>query len=214
MNDQTFEQFPEDIWITAVPVATVWTMPEKVRDMDRDGIANPADIDRWLQGMDYNAKLSLCNENRVQTQLLYGEPVLVTGWQDGWASILIPSQPTNKNESGYPGWVPANQLKQVKKKDWASAETAFVMDDKAWLEEEDGERFLKLSYLTSLPATGKKGNRIQLNTPNGIKLIDGATVSVCPSEQGLPGGSGQDIVRAGEAFIGLEYLWGHEFLRI
>lgn len=208
MNDQTFDQFPENLWITAVPVATVWTLPEKVRDLDKDGIGSPADIDRWLNAMDYNAKLSLCNENRVQTQLLYGEQVLVTGLQQGWASVLIPSQATNKNELGYPGWVPSNQLKQVKKKEWISARPVVVIMDKAWLEEDDGERFLKLSYLTSLPATGKMGTRIQVKTPHGTKWIDECAVRVLRSEAELAGGSGQDIVRSGEAFLGLEYLWG------
>lgn len=45
MIKQTFDQFPEEMWVTAVQVATVWTNPESAREMDADGIANPTDIE-------------------------------------------------------------------------------------------------------------------------------------------------------------------------
>ena len=48
---------------------------------------------------------------RLETQALYGTKVTVTG-HDGteWTKVAIPSQPTNRDPRGYPGWVPTRQL--------------------------------------------------------------------------------------------------------
>src|SRR5690625_7104841 len=78
MTKQTFDQFPEDMWVTAVQVATVWTEPASAREIDLAGTAAPTDIDQWISGLSYEMNLALCTENREQSQLLFGEPVIVT----------------------------------------------------------------------------------------------------------------------------------------
>ncbi|WP_251047571.1 hypothetical protein [Planococcus sp. ISL-110] len=55
----------------------------------------------------------LTDSNRIQTQLLYGEPVLIDEVVDGWAKVIARLQPCQKDERGYPGWVPISQLKKI-----------------------------------------------------------------------------------------------------
>src|SRR5690625_8014262 len=94
---------PEHIWLTAVQVATVWTDPQSARSMDAPGTSNPTNMDQWIESLTYETNLALCEENRIQTQLLYGERVLVTAFKDDGAQVVIPSQPSKQDPRGYPG---------------------------------------------------------------------------------------------------------------
>jgi cell wall-associated NlpC family hydrolase len=208
MTKQTFEQFPEDMWVTAVQVATVWTEPASAREIDQSGTANPTNIEAWIDGLSYEMNLALCTENRVQSQLLFGEPVLVTETRDGWAHVVIPSQPSKKDERGYPGWVPLNQLRQVNKSDWKQEQSAAVTTDKAWLENENKEKEMKLSYMTFLPVGGTNNDRVEVITPLGNRYLPKETLEIFQTDEGLRKGSGNDIAKAGEPYLSLDYFWG------
>ncbi|WP_100009912.1 NlpC/P60 family protein [Lentibacillus sediminis] len=208
MIKQTFEQFPEQIWVTAVPVATVWTAPESAREIDAAGVDASADVETWISQLNYEENLALCTENRVQSQLLYGEPVLVTETREGWAHVVIPSQASHKDSRGYPGWVPLAQLKQVDATDWHSEQHAAVTEKHTWLENEEGEHLAKLSYMTILPVAGKKGDRVEVKTPQGTQYIKQDAVHIFPAEETGKHGDGQDIIAAAEKFLGLDYFWG------
>lgn len=206
--NQTFEVFPEMMWVTAVQVATVWTNPESARAMDAAGTANPTDIDDWIAGLTYETNLALCDENRVQTQLLYGEPLLVVEKRDGWAHVVIPGQPSRKDKRGYPGWVPLKQLTTVNKKKWRSESIAAVLADKVWLENEAGEQQKKLSFMTLLPVEELLADLVQVKTPHGKGYLPRTAVTIFSSETGMKQGNGKDIVQAAAQFIGLAYFWG------
>jgi cell wall-associated NlpC family hydrolase len=152
--------------------------------------------------------LALCTENRVQSQLLFGEPVLVTDIQDDWAHVVIPSQPSKKDERGYPGWVPLPQLMKVKKSDWTQELTAAVIKDKVWLENENNEKVMKLSYMTFLPAASLDQSRAEVITPFGSHYLPKDAVEIFPTKEGLNKGTGNDIVKAGEPYLSLDYFWG------
>ena len=210
MFKQTFEPFAEEMWITAVQVATVWTNPESAREIDNSGTENPTDIDKWIADLSYEESLSLCDENRVQTQLLYGEPVIVTETTvDGtWANVVIPTQPSNKDGRGYPGWVPLKQLRRMKKSDWTSEKSAAVMKDNTWLAAANGDQLIKLSYMTILPVVNEHRKRIEVKTPHGNNYLPREAVKVFPNDKGRDPGNGEAIVKAGEAYAGLDYFWG------
>lgn len=208
MIKQTFEQFPEQFWVTAVPVATVWTAPESAREIDAAGVDDAADMEKWISKLSYEENLALCEENRVQSQLLYGEPVLVTETRKGWAHVVIPSQASHKDSRGYPGWVPFAQLNQVEAADWVSTEHAAVTERHAWLENEQEEPLAKLSYMTILPVTGKKADRIQVKTPQGAQYINQDAIQLFPAGEAGKRGDGQEIIAAAEKFLGLDYFWG------
>lgn len=212
MTNQTFDQCQlqslNNLWITAVQVATVWTTPDSSRDIDVEGVSNPTNIDKWINSLDYEASLALCDENRVQTQLLYGEQVQIIEMKGDWAYVVIPTQPSGKDKRGYPGWVPVRQLTNLSKENWSKPETAAVMRDHVWLETEDGEKFMKLSYMTFLPVSEVGKQRIQVITPHGLKFLSKEAVHIFPTEKGLPKGSGDQIVKAGEPYTSLDYFWG------
>ncbi|WP_449355042.1 C40 family peptidase [Virgibacillus natechei] len=208
MTNQTFDQFPETMWITAVPVATVWTSPESPRDVDEPGVHTQADIDQWIRDLTHEESLALCDENRVQSQVLYGEPVLITEIKQTFAHVVIPSQPSKKDERGYPGWIPLAQLKQVNKTEWKSEQFAVITCDKAFLENKHGEPIMKLSYMTMLPVENIQETHVEVKTPHGTGYLPKKAVHIFPAENSMEQGSGKDVVRAGEQFVHLAYFWG------
>ncbi|WP_085994062.1 C40 family peptidase [Oceanobacillus senegalensis] len=199
---------PEEMWVTNVQVATVWTNPQSAREMDRDGTENPTNMEKWVTELTDKEKVALCDENRIQSQLLYGEPVLVTEIRDGFAHVIIPSQPSKKDGRGYPGWVPAKQLAQVNKVEWVKPLTAAVQTKHAWLETSEGEKEMMLSYLTMLPVEAVGDNRVEVQTPSGKKYLPKDAVHVFSTEEGVDPGDGEAVVKAAEGHLGLSYFWG------
>ncbi|MEN2465311.1 C40 family peptidase [Ornithinibacillus sp. FSL M8-0202] len=199
---------PDSFHVATVQVATVWTNPESTREIDQPGIANPTNIEKWLAALSNEEKVALCNDNRVQTQLLYGEIAVVTEIEGEWAKVTIPSQPSKKDSNGYPGWVPLKQLQPVSKTSWIRPETAVIREKHAWLENESGEKLLKLSYMTCLPVVQVKGDRVEVMTPDGSRFLPKQVVEIFPTDKGGPKGNGDSMIEAAEAYVGLQYLWG------
>ncbi|MGM9930758.1 C40 family peptidase [Pradoshia sp.] len=188
----------------AVSVATVWTSSAAPRELDRPVISHPARISEWLMGMTLADQLDLHDSNRIQTQVLFGEHVIVTKVEGDWASILVPGQPTSKNEKGYPGWVPLRQLRKFQNVEEEKG-TAIIKSKTALLKIEGMDSTIPLCYQTELPLINAAGNTIKVLTPLGKGELHRDDVHL-----GKPAGrkSGEDICRSGERFIGLPYLWG------
>ncbi|WP_404455816.1 C40 family peptidase [Virgibacillus necropolis] len=206
MTNQTFDE--GTVWVTAVQVATVWTTKESARGIDEPGLTNPTDIDRWVTKLTQEQKTALCNENRVQSQLLYGEVVQVTEIEGDWAHVVIPAQPSKKDPSGYPGWVPLAQLQEVEKDYWNRPKSAAIITKKAWLEKDKGEKVVKLSYMTCLPIVNQHPKRIEVATPNGTMFLPNEAVHIYGTQQGMEKKNGDEIVKIGEQFLDLDYFWG------
>lgn len=98
------------LYTTTVSVANVWTSPEAPRRIDRLMLANPVHVRSWLDAMSFDERLELCTANLVQTQVLFGEDVQLIKEREGWAFVIIPGQPSAKDERGYPGWIPKECL--------------------------------------------------------------------------------------------------------
>ncbi|HIX41955.1 MAG TPA: hypothetical protein H9983_01660 [Candidatus Kurthia intestinigallinarum] len=69
--------------IVNVPVATLWTAPGKARELDAEALTNPQTLNKWLEKLPKPERLDLCDGNRIQSQVLYGEYVLIDEEQDG-----------------------------------------------------------------------------------------------------------------------------------
>ena len=67
---------------------------------------------KWLEALPYKERVDLCNANRIQTQLLFGEEVIVDEIVNDGAKIMAIHQQSKKDNRGYPGWVPVTQLKE------------------------------------------------------------------------------------------------------
>lgn len=196
-----------DKYLVNVPVATVWTSYDSAREIDWDAVTNPADISSWLHHLTYETRLGLCEDNLVQTQVLYGQEVLLVEEKDEWAHVIVPEQPSSKNEIGYPGWVPKAQLVQSKP-DWNIQEgpVVVVTKTKARLHQ---EKDLELSFQTILPLLREEDDKVIVKTPDGGQGgLAWEHVVVCESLADRYKGTGSDIVAAGEQFLGLPYLWG------
>ncbi|WP_042455440.1 C40 family peptidase [Neobacillus dielmonensis] len=189
-----------------VSVATVWTSYNSAREIDWDAVTNPVNLDDWLNSLTFETRLSLCDDNLVQTQLLYGQEVLLIEEKEEWAHILIPEQPTSKNGSGYPGWVPKSQLTRCED-DWnlTTGPVVVVTKPKAHLLK---NLPLELSFQTTLPLLKEEDDKVWVRTPDGTGALDWQNVVVFERLADRYKGTGKDIVAAGEQFLGLPYLWG------
>ncbi|MGW5239763.1 NlpC/P60 family protein [Monashia sp. NPDC004114] len=128
MSDVTLSALPvAATHVAAVPVTTVWSSPDSPRGVDEPMVRDAPDAVAWLAALDANAsddesgdgRLGL--HGRVESQLLDGEPVVVTEL-DGtgrWAHVVAPWQLSPKDGRGYPGWVPAAHLRPVSPEDVA-----------------------------------------------------------------------------------------------
>lgn len=192
-------------WVCAVPVATVWTSPDKVREIDAHGIHKNAKINKWLQDMDEQENHDLVKSNRVQTQLLYGEPVLVEEVKDGWAKIIAVWQPSAKDERGYPGWVPIEQLIEMETDE--NNRYARVTVSKAQLWTEDFKPFSVAPFNALLPVK-IEGEFVRVQTPEGTALVKKDQVQMADGYDQLPKRSGTEIVNLATEFLELQYLWG------
>jgi hypothetical protein len=200
-------------WV-AVSVATMWVHPWSPRPVDRSALGNPAKPRAWVAGMTNSDKAGL--QGRVESQALYGTKVIVIGHPvsgyTGWTRIAVPSQPTNRDGRGYPGWVPTKQLTSTRPP--TAGTTAVVTAPTAWLWSGwnsagvAGSRVMEISYDTALPVLRATSRYVV------VKLIDGRQLALRRSYVKLHtsgsawGGTGAKVVSEARKFMGLAYLWG------
>ncbi|GLB60934.1 C40 family peptidase [Cytobacillus sp. NCCP-133] len=198
----------QEKWLVSVPVATLWTTSNSSREIDREAVGNPVDLDSWLAKLSYESRLELCDANLVQSQILYGEEVILLEEKEDWVHVIVPDQSSSKNVRGYPGWIPKPQL--IQHTDWKlhNSKVAIVQKKKAQLCSDALKPELVLSYQTMLPVISEDAEWIQVQTPSGEGRLKAEDVSVYESAKSIPKGSGKSIVAAGEQFLGLAYLWG------
>lgn len=193
-------------WYCAVSVATVWTSPESVRAIDEPGTTNPVRLTKWLENLPYEPRLDLCDGNRIQTQLLFGEPVIVEKVQDGWAKIIAVWQPSNKDGRGYPGWVPLIQLKEAKP--IHAIGFARVTSGKAQLWHTDGSPSIVIPFNSTLPYIGESSAHLRVCAPAGEALLLKEDVELAPSIHQFKKQPVSAAVDKGLTFLDLPYLWG------
>ncbi|XXM72598.1 NlpC/P60 family protein [Lysinibacillus sphaericus] len=190
-----------------VGVATVWTSPDSARDLDAPALTNPAYIKKWLDSLTHETRLALCDENRIQSQVLFGQEVLVLEEKGGWSHIIVLDQASAKDKRGYPGWIPSVQLGESIALNEGSS-FAIVKREFTDLVTEDDKRDLELSFLTSLAIEKEEGDRLAVSTPLGTRYVKREDVYISSAAVNDQKGSGLDIVNAGETFLDLPYLWG------
>ena len=189
-----------------VSVATVWTTKHSYRELDRPAISHPVRLEEWLLFMTDRERLELSEENRTQTQLLFGDQVLLLKCENEWAYIIALGQSSRKDSRGYPGWVPLCQLGHFNPVN--TEIRAVIRSKKALLILKKTEKSLLLSFETALPYIGKKDGKVYVETPLGIGYLHSKDVVLANMHESIKKGSGQDIVTCGERFVGLPYLWG------
>lgn len=189
-------------------VANVWLNPEKPRDLDAPSLSQPANMEEWLTRLDGDEKGRIDLVGRLETQVLYGEPVWVVAEEDGWAEVRIPEQLSSKDESGYPGWIPSRQLTFHPDfhQAWQTEPLAFVTAPRTRIRLEGSKTEQPIVFMSKLPWLGEVDGEAIVLTPRGV-------VGRLPSEhitvaRTLPTAGGEVRVATAERFLGLPYLWG------
>jgi gamma-D-glutamyl-L-lysine dipeptidyl-peptidase len=196
-------------WI-AVSVSTMWVKPWFPRPVDAPALANPARPREWVATMTLAQKQWL--QGRLESQTLYGtKAVVIDHHGPDWTKIAVPSQPTDRDSRGYPGWVPTRQLTSTRPP--AATTTAIVRTATAWLwsgwsaSGTSGNRVIEVSYDTRLPVVSATSTYVQ------VQMIGGRKVAIARSRVALHtvgtswGGTGASVVAQARQFVGLQYLW-------
>ena len=206
-----------DCWV-AVNVATLWVNPKDPRlaprSIDHPALTNPADARHWIASMTVPQKLWLVG--KLETQALYGNRVkVIAEWvapdRVRWVKVAVPSQPTNRDTRGYPGWVPARQLTITRPENLGT--TAVVRSRVAWLWSAwgsagvGGSKVMQVSNATRLPVVEATSAYVT------VTLLGGQQVALRPSDVAVIaagqywGATRNRLVNEAEAFQGLQYLW-------
>ncbi|WP_232697241.1 C40 family peptidase [Brevibacillus daliensis] len=190
-----------------VDVATIWTSPSSPDPTDATAVTSPTSMDEWLRVLDYNNRIQLYNDNKTQTQVLYGTVVEVIEEKGDWVFVTVEDQPSLKDKRGYPGWMPKAQITQM---DWpAESENlphAYANIHGVVLYKDKTTAGLKLCFLTSLPVINEDAEWAELYTPQGSQWVKTADVTI-RKKTDKPDVSGEKIVETGKTFLGLPYLW-------
>src|SRR5947209_8336619 len=165
------------VWVD-VSVATLWTSTTAPRPIDAKALAAPVDIRGWLAAMSTSVRRGLMG--RVETQVLYGDPLIVTAVQTGWLRVVAPGQPTHRDRRGYPGWLPKRQV--TTRAPVATRTVATVTGSTTtWLRTAAGSRLVEISIGTRLPVLSVTGSKVVVASPTHVRLTVAASAVVVRS---------------------------------
>ena len=197
-------------WVK-VNVATLWVSPSYPRAIDAPALASPADPGKWVSQMTTAQKLWLVG--KVETQALYGARVLVTGHSGtAWTKVVVPSQPTNRDSRGYPGWVPTRQLTSTAPR--TATSYAMVRVRLVWLWSSwtsagtSGSHVIQVSYGTGLPVLRSTSTYVLVSLIGGRQVAVRRSAVVLHQSGTSWGATGAKLVGESRKFTGLQYLWG------
>jgi hypothetical protein len=198
----------QDLYVD-VAAATLWSEPNTARPLDEPSLSNPVDMRQWTSTMTYEEKLWLVGE--LETQALYGQKVHILDQQGDWVKVAVYGQPTPRNELGYPGWMPLNQLAASDRfKHFDGKPFVLIKSPTAWLSKAPfgHKKDLEISYNTKLPVLVELKHSIAVLTPEGkVRWLDAKDAEVYKKESDIPVATGVELVKEAKKFLGLPYLW-------
>ena len=210
-SESAHSEFPRpgDIAHVDVSVATSWVAPDSDRPVDAQATGDPVDIRGWIDTMTLAERRDLIGD--LETQALFGAEVTVLETSGDWAKVAVHSQPTPRNDLGYPGWVPVTQLRKATKYGDALDDRPFAMVTAESTTLSRGRTgrpaIMDLSMNTRLPKLRRVGDAVQVATPRGPAWLPADDVAVYDSESDIPAPTGEHLVRTAKKFLGLPYLW-------
>ncbi|MCD8511288.1 MAG: C40 family peptidase [Bacillus sp. (in: Bacteria)] len=145
----------------------------------------------------------------MQSQVLYGQTVVIMEEKEDWFYVYVPEQPSSKLAKGYPGWLPKRQVtsKEAVALGKSFQSFAVVTAPTAWLYD-GNEPVLEISFQTRLPVVSETDKWISVMTPHGNQKLKTTEAKVIPQGNGFDNATGDKLIEIGEAFLGLPYLWG------
>ena len=195
-----------DAWVS-VSVARLWQSPSAPWPVDAPALRSPVRFRAWLAGMTLDQRRAL--DLRSDTEALLGDRVVIVRLRPQWAKVVVPSQPSQKDRRGYPGWVPLRQL--TARTPARTAQVATVTSRTAWLRSDNAadRRVIEISFGTRLHVVGRAGHDVRVVTPRGVarRLADRTVVVRAPAAAALAANR-VGLRRTAKSFLGLQYLWG------
>lgn len=193
-------------WID-VSVATLWTEPGIARRVDAAASGNPAKPGKWLRKMSLGDRKWLYGH--LETQALYGDQVVLLGSSGAWSKIAVVDQPTPRNKSGYPGWVPTAQLTDQAPAISDRVATVKRRSARTFLDATRTQPTMRLSYGTRLPVRDVNRRTVELVDLDGVAVhIKRKAVRVSAAQAGPRVIKGKALVEQASKFLGRQYLWG------
>lgn len=185
-------------------VANVWRQPENIA-IDTLALTNTG-LQPWLAQLTDADTVTLEQDNRIVTQALFNDVFLVERFVNGWAYGYVLDQTDARHPQGYPGWVWAAQLSTVPLP-VLTGPTVTIRRGFTPLLRLDGRTLLTLSLGTELPVISSKDHRYcTVQTPLGTGKIAKRATQFTFKTANLTRGA--ILVRLGEEFLDLRYLWG------
>ena len=152
------------------------------------------------------------NENSYwhrQTQLITGEPVVVIAEKGEWDQIIVPFQPSSKDERGYPGWVRKTGL--VNGRD--QAENILVVTARTSLAyanlNQTGAPIMRLYFDTRIPYLSSQADFIQVLLPDRREAwLRARDVTVLNQNNQAAAPMHPSLLALARSLAGAPYLWG------
>jgi cell wall-associated NlpC family hydrolase len=122
--------------------------------------------------------------------------------------VVVPSQPSQLDDRGYPGCVPRRQI--TARPPVSSARRATVVVRTAWLRTDrpDAARVLQISFGTLLPVVGLTDRYVRVATPDGVvRRVSRSAVVLHQAGEPALAASRSSLVGTARSFLGLSYLW-------
>src|SRR5262245_15798553 len=189
----------------AVAAAGLWTAPDDVRPLDAPALSHPVRLQDWADAQGPQERRELWG--RLDSQVLLGDTVLVDDVKDGWAQVVVPSQPSRKDPRGYPGWIPVSQLATPAIQYTGSDREAVVSVPRTDIHTSPGGpvHLADVSYATVLPLLRERDGWAQVSLPGGGHgWVAGPHLSAY--HKNLP--TADRLLAEGRRFVGLMYLAG------
>ncbi|WP_268912905.1 C40 family peptidase [Lentilactobacillus sp. SPB1-3] len=182
-----------------VPVATIWTSKDSIRPVDKLAVAG--NTKQWTDQMTDQETIDLGDNDRVVTQALFNDEVIIDRKENDWLKVVIPSQTDDSDKRGYPGWVPSALVSEVESSPVTSQ--VRIATKFADLYDENKQKVMELSQGTVFEETSRDDEWIGVNTPKGAGFIK-ASATMIPVDAD---NSGQIMVELAQQFMGLRYIW-------
>lgn len=198
-----------DIAFVDVAVATLWSEPNRLRELDGPSATNPVDLRKWTAHMDLADKLWLVDH--LETQALFGQKVKILEERGEWVKVVVDGQPTPRHPDGYPGWMPKVQLVQSSQfESYARGPFIIVKRPTARLYATKGtvSPFMELSFATYLPVIKQEPGWVQVATPSdGDKWLQIEDIAVYTALTAIAKPKPDELVATAKMFLQLPYLW-------